>query len=234
MHRIGRFVVGVGLFCLADATHVSADPIVISSGFLLVTGPTEVGSISIAGTQGFSLDARVAPREGRVDVFHLECDPICLPGSTISLGAFQGGPSFNGTATLAGNSYQLSGSINDPAGVFLEFFGSATLPALQNSLRVNAPFTAMGGFFLPGDLTPMSGAGVVSLWLSPQSSFPGIPAGWVVDQIRYDFGDPAPIPEPATVTLLGIGLAAIALRARIRGKERAESRVTLSWGPRRG
>ena len=39
MHRIGRFVVCVGLFCLADATHVSADPILISSGFLLVTGP---------------------------------------------------------------------------------------------------------------------------------------------------------------------------------------------------
>jgi hypothetical protein len=226
MHRIDRFMVCVGLFCLAHATHVSADPIVISSGFLLVTGPSEVGSISIAGTQGFSLDARVDPREGRVDVFHLECEPICPPGSTISLGAFQGGPSFNGTATLAGNTYQLSGGITDPAGAVLEFFGTATLPALQNSLRVTAPFTAMGGFFLPGgDLTPMSGAGVVSLWLSSQSSIPGIPPGWVVDQVRYDFGDPAPIPEPATLTLLGIGLAATALRARSRRKENAERRV---------
>ena len=225
MHRIGRFVVCVGLFCLADATHVSADPILVSSGFLLVTGLTEAGSISIAGTQGFSLDARVSPAEGRVDVFHLECNAVCLPGSTISLGAFQGGPSFNGTATLAGNSYRLSGSINDPAGVFLEFFGTATLPALQNSLRVEAPFTARGGIFLPGvDSTPMSGAGVVSLWLSPQTGIPGIPPGWVVEKIRYDFGDSAPIPEPATLTLLGIGLAATALRARIRGKK-AERRA---------
>ena len=224
MHRIGRFVVCVGLFCLADATHVSADPILISSGFLLVTGPTEAGSISIAGTQGFSLDARVSPAEGRVDVFHLECNAICLPGSTISLGASQGGPSFNGTATLAGNSYPLSGGVNDPTVVSLEFFGTATLPALQNSLRVEAPFTAMGWFSGPG-LIPMSGAGVVSLWLSPQTSIPGIPPGWVVDQIRYDFGDSAPIPEPATLTLLGIGLAAIALRSRIRGKEKAERRA---------
>ncbi len=225
MHRIGRFVVCVGLFCLADATHVSADPILISSGFLLVTGPTEAGSISIAGTQGFSLDARVSPAEGRVDVFHLECNAICLPGSTISLGASQGGPSFNGTATLAGNSYQLSGGVNDPTVVSLEFVGTATLPALQNSLRVEAPFTAMGWFSSPGDQIPMSGAGVVSLWLSPQTGIPGIPPGWVVDQIRYDFGDSAPIPEPATLTLLGIGLAAIALRARIRGKAKAERRA---------
>jgi hypothetical protein len=78
---------------------------------------------------------------------------------------------------------------------------------------------------LARDLIPMSGAGVVSLWLSSQSGIPGIPPGWVVDEIRYDFGDPAPIPEPATLTLLGIGLAAIALRARIRGKEKAERRA---------
>ena len=223
MHRIGRFVVCVGLFCLPDATHAAADPIVISSGSLLVTGRSEVGSISIAGTQGFSLDARVVPSEGRVDVFDLECDPSCLPGSTISLGASQGGPSFVGTATLAGNSHELSGGLNDPAGVLLEFFGTATLPALQNSLRVKAPFKAMGWFSLPGQTTPMTGAGVVSLWLS-QSSSPDLPPGWVVDQVRYDFGDPAPVPEPATLTLLGIGLAAIALGARMRGKEKAERR----------
>jgi hypothetical protein len=225
MHRIGRLVVCVGLFCLADATHVAADPISVTSGFLLVTGPSEVGSISIAGTQGFSLDATVVPSEGRVDVFHLECNPSCLPGSTISLGAFQGGPSFNGTATLAGNSYELSGGINDPATVALEFFGTTTLPALQNSIQVTAPFTAMGWFSLPsGDQALMSGAGVVSLRLS-QSGSPDLPPGWVVDQIRYDFGDPAPVPEPATLTLLGIGLAGVALGARIRRKHSADRRA---------
>lgn len=226
MHRIGRFVVSVGLFCLAYATHVSADPILISSGFLQVTGSsTEVGSISIAGTQGFSLDGRVVPNEGRVDV-HTQCFVVCLPGSTISLGASQGGVSFSdATATLAGNSYELSGGINAPVTVLLELFGTATLPALQNSLRVEAPFTAMGWFSLPDDQIRMSGAGVVSVWLSPQTTIPGIPPGWVMDQVRYDFGYSAPVPEPATLTLLGIGLAATALRARIRGKEKAERRA---------
>jgi hypothetical protein len=60
---------------------------------------------------------------------------------------------------------------------------------------------------------------------SMQTTIPGIPPGWVVDQVRYDFGDSAPVPEPATLTLLGIGLAATALRARIRGKEKAERRA---------
>jgi hypothetical protein len=225
MHRIGRFVVCFGLFCLASITHAAADPVSITSGFLLVTGPLEVGSISITGTEGFSLDAKVDPSEGRIDALQLECDPLCLPGSTISLGAFQGGPSFNGRASLGGNSYQLSGGIDDPATVALEFFGTATLPGLQNSLVITAPFNAMGWFsVLSRDQTLMSGAGVVSVWLS-QSSYPDLPRGWVVDQLRYDFSDPAPIPEPATLSLLGIGLAATALRARARRKENAKPRA---------
>jgi hypothetical protein len=227
MHRIGRFVVCVGLFCLADATHVSADPIVISSGFLLVTGPTEVGSISIAGRRASRWTLEYAPTKVASMFFTWNATPSACQAPPSASVRPRGGPSFNGTATLAGNSYQLSGGVNDPTVVSLEFFGTATLPPLQNSLLVEAPFTAMGGFFLSGgdpQTTPMSGAGVVSLWLSPQTGIPGIPPGWVVDQIRYDFGDPAPVPEPATVTLLGIGLAATALRARVRGKK-AERRV---------
>jgi hypothetical protein len=126
---------------------------------------------------------------------------------------------------LAGNSYELSGGLNDPAGAMLEFFATATLPELQDSVRLEAPFTAMGWFSLTGNTSPLSGAGVVSLWLEPQSGSPELPRGWVVDQIRYDFADAAPVPEPATLTLLGIGLAAAALRARIRGKEKAKRRA---------
>ena len=218
MRHVSRFVVCLAIFGLGVSTHATAEPVSITSGFLLVTGPVETGSVSIAGMQAFSLDARVAPNEGRVDPY-LDCSNPCLPGSTISIGAFLGGPAFEGTATLDGNSYELSGGIDDLAVVALEIVGTARLPVWDDSSTLTtAPFRTFGSFILPfGDSVLLRGAGIVSLWLSPIPAAFDLPPAWVVDQVRYDFSDdPAPIPEPATLTLLGIGLAATALRSRRR------------------
>jgi hypothetical protein len=117
---------------------------------------------------------------------------------------------------LDGNQYELTGSIEDPAGVFLELVGTAMLPQLVSSATVViAPFsvTESSVFVFDGGSVPLNGSGIASLSLSPTFPVPNEPPLWMVDQVRYDF---APVPEPSTMTLITLGLAATTLRARMR------------------
>ncbi|HEX2459246.1 MAG TPA: PEP-CTERM sorting domain-containing protein [Vicinamibacterales bacterium] len=217
MHHLFRIVAFVGLTCLAVTTPAAADPISITSGFIVVTSPDSAGPISIAGTRGFSIAGIVDPGEGRVDPINA-CP--CLAGTTISVGSFFSGPAVQGTATLDGNQYAL-GSINNPA-VALDLVGTAMLPQLVSSPTVvTAPFS-MGQFsffFLDdfGGRVDLNGFGIASLSLSPTFPVPNEPPLWMVDRVRYDFNDvPTPVPEPSTMTLITLGLAATTLRARMR------------------
>jgi PEP-CTERM motif len=213
MHHFFRIVAFVGLTCLAVPTPAAADPISITSGSIVVTDLVSIGTISIAGTRGFSIEGSVDPNEGRVDPINA-CP--CLAGTTISLVAVLSGSAVVGTATLDGNQYELTGSIEDPAGVFLELVGTAMLPQLVSSATVViAPFsvTASSVFVFDGGSVPLNGSGIASLSLSPTFPVPNEPPLWMVDQVRYDF---APVPEPSTMTLITLGLAATMLLARMR------------------
>jgi hypothetical protein len=219
MHHLFRIVACVGFTCVAVTTPVAADPISITSGSIVVTDLLSLGTISIAGTRGFSIEGSVDPVEGRVDPVNA-CP--CLAGTTISLVAVLAGSAVVGTATLDGNQYELTGSIDDPTSVFLELVGTAMLPQLISSLTVvTAPFsTAQSSVFLFDFLVagvPLNGSGIASLSLSPAFPDPNGPPQWMVDQVRYDFNDvPAVVPEPSTMTLITLGLAAATLRARMR------------------
>lgn len=218
MTRSSRFVVAAALLCVGFSHQAAADPIRITAGSMLLTGPSELGTISVTGTRGFSLEPSVDPAEGNTVMAQCGISP-CLTGET-SIGGMLAGSAFpDGVATFEGIVYDDIDNLNSPAAVGLAFTGSAVLPALPASPMstiVTAPFalTPESAFFVSGGRVGITGGGTATLWLNP-SAGPGVPSAWVVDQIRYDFNDTPPVPEPGTMLLFGTGaLAAWRFRRR--------------------
>jgi hypothetical protein len=90
---ISHWMVAAAIVSLGVAQHAWADAIVITGGSMLVKGPTashpELDFVSVRGTRGFSLEARVDPSEGDVLAIGL-CGTVeerCGPGATLSLAA---------------------------------------------------------------------------------------------------------------------------------------------------
>jgi hypothetical protein len=214
MARFSASVVCLGILYLG-VRPATADPILITSGHLIITGPVEVGSIAVRGTRGFTLQSAVAPNEGNVEAFTFCGDPGCEPGGTFSISGFLGGFAFpGGVATLDGITYDDISSLNSPAGPLLRLAGTAQLPDLEDfSGVITAPFNLTGFFRLPfpGEPVQLLGQGVASISITPSPLGPGFPFPRLlfVDDIRYDFGAPAPIPEPSTVLLVGAGVISV-------------------------
>jgi len=208
------------LFGLIIASAAAAEPVSVTSGFVQVTS-LDPGPISIAGTRGFSFEGIVSPSEGS-SVPVINCwTGVCLGGETLSLESVFIGSAASGTASLDGQSFELTGEVDAQAGISLTFSGVTTLPDFTGSpILVTAPFTLVDSLLnIPPDSrfgAYLQGGGIVSLRMSPVSPNLGLPEGWVLDELRYDFNDAAaPVPEPGTVMLVGAGLAA-GLRGRWR------------------
>jgi hypothetical protein len=221
MTRIVRSVVGAGTLALLFTTAAAADPIRIISGFATAPSLSTGGVVSLQGTRGFSMEGNLTHGEGRIDPFN-DCFP-CLPGTTISVGAFQGEASFPTTATFNGTTYTGINRADSHDSIFLELVGSALIPAFTGAeITITAPFTAEGGFNISGlGTVPILGQGIASLLLRPQPVPTGEPPHWFVSSVRYDFTDVTPVPEPATILMVAGGLAAIARSARRRRVGRA-------------
>jgi hypothetical protein len=210
-----RSVACAVLFCVAGARNVDADTILITSGFITaprITPPAGVASLT--GTQGFTVEARVDPGEGRVDATF--CNP-CAPGAPLSVGANLSGAVFEGLFTFEGNTYTDISSVDSTASLAFELFGGGIAPAIQDGpVLFTTPFTLRGFVNLPFPLsgTTVIGRGIATVLLKPQFPNPFEPAQWLPESVRYDFGDPTPVPEPATMVLVSGGLLAIGGAAR--------------------
>jgi hypothetical protein len=217
MSRVTRFVAWTGIFCLAVVPHASADPITITG---LLTASKQVAPAdraSLSGPRGFSVEARVNHGEGNAHPLN-QCDP-CLPGTPLSIGGILSGAVFAGIATLDGITYTDIQSLDAPAGIYLEFFGSVITPTIQDvSTLVAAPFTMLGIFSVQssGGSVRLRGAGTATVRLRPEFDTFGDPPVWLAETVRYDFSEPNPVPEPATLVMVAGGLLAVARSARRR------------------
>ena len=132
MTRTSRFVVAAALLCLGFGQQAAADPIRITAGSVLLTGPSELGTIFVSGTGGFTLQPLVDPLEGNTVMAQCGISP-CLPGET-NIGGMLAGSAFpNGVATFEGTVYDDIDNLNSPAAVALAFAGSAMLPAVPDA-----------------------------------------------------------------------------------------------------
>jgi hypothetical protein len=193
----------------------SAEPVTITSGLLTaIWAPRPGGSTLLTGTRGFSLDARVTPGEGRIDVL-TNCDS-CVPGAPLSVAGILSGAAFTGVATIDGQTYTDLAGIAGPTSIFMEFFGKTVLPPLQETeVLVTLPFSMMGVFNLPGMREVLIGQGLASVVLQRAIVASDVPPQWTGKSVVYDFSNQATVPEPSTMILVGSGLLAL-VRARRR------------------
>ena len=125
MSRIARLMVYASVLSLLVSTRAAADPVSITSGFLVSTGPMGVTGVGVLGSGGFSVMGVAVLPPGHIDPFN-DCSP-CAPGAALSVGGVLDN-AFMGQAKLGGNTYPLTTNMNSPNPLSWELFGSAIAP----------------------------------------------------------------------------------------------------------
>lgn len=222
MSRLAQVACAATVIVATAALPVRADPIHITRGSVFIASAevADLGSVDIAGTQGFRLTSAAAPGGGLLGPFGQCSVPECPAGTRIAFDIGLSGSSGllpRATMTIGGDRYDDVESANAMANIFLDFTGSIIAPEVGASrVSLSAPFAFMGRAFA---LTPFGeiahdetllGRGVGTMTLIPLT-IEGFPPGWTVESVRFDFAQPTP--EPSTLLMIGTCLAGV-LRAR--------------------
>jgi len=211
---------------LTLAPSVKAEPIVVTSGFLSVTGITGGPHFSLVG-ENFSVGG--GGEQGSAQ--SQQCFP-CVSGNLIGLNGFFAGTSLGlGNLTIDGMTFNhviLTGQL-----VFTG--GPVPIPAATTNISINAPFTFAGvigaceqqGLSLDCGLgasnvifsTQLVGQGIATIQLDFFGLNPSGKSLYGFNSITYNFQS-AEVPEPMTITLLAGGLMGLGAKWKFAKKRR--------------
>jgi PEP-CTERM motif len=200
------FAILLMIVALTPAT-ASADPIIITSGTLTVTGLTGGPSYSFTGLNF----AGGGGGEQGSSTPQMLCSP-CVSGDAISVGGFFAGSSILGGATLNGTFYPIVG------GTLILTGPTIIVPNSTSDLTLTSPFVFSGDLRLcpsncgnspPFFTVDLVGSGTATLNLQMFVLTNGNRI-FQFKSITYDFQTP----EPMSILLLGGGLLGLAVKLR--------------------
>ena len=231
MTRRALFVAALAVLCPVVASQVAAEPVTITSGSIVFSEPGlfQAGSISIAGTRGFSLNGLIDSGETSVAPLR-QCFP-CEPTAAFSVGLQTGTFSFGGSAvaTLDGKTFSDVNGLSSSTNVFLSLAGSTELPPVNGpSIVIRAPFADTPNSLFTFEVVPgtddpalppitdtvrLRARGIATVRFVANPTAPV----WEFSSLRYGF---QPTPEPATLLLVGGALLLFrARRGTVRKRE---------------
>jgi hypothetical protein len=209
--------------CLSLAAPAAADPIRITSGALVYTGPPGSPVVVEFSGDGLTFSGRSQPFAISLSPYESCLVPECLPGTTLDLRTPGTGPTYIGgsAATYQGQVYGNLGGLVSVADIYTEWTGSLLIPEDFTGGSLTAPFAFSGYFQYTDDnfttvkRVPLLGAGTATVTMGRYR--PDIdPDAFLTQSVRFDFADVAATPEPASMLLVATGLVGLVARRRRR------------------